>query len=174
MEPRKIRVQDVASETLQDLAFARDRVVEVGLGRTFDFVCFVYRFCVVFLCFCGCLICLNYFFILVRIVCISYEQKSCALTHQQTVTLFSYLPLNLTGFEWLVVTTTTQCYIYSLSNLNTPTIFDIKAPPHFLHLCKKCFLTLDQISGLQIISYEGRVICSPRFQGERCTVVMTM
>jgi hypothetical protein len=33
LEPRKIRVQDVASETLQDLAFARDRVVEVGLGK---------------------------------------------------------------------------------------------------------------------------------------------
>ena len=70
------------------------------------------------------------------------------------------------GFEWLVVTTTTQCFIYSLSNLNTPTIFEIKAPPHFLHLCKKSFLTLDQVSGLQIISYEGRVICSPRFQGD--------
>mmetsp|Transcript_32401 Transcript_32401/g.30905 ORF Transcript_32401/g.30905 Transcript_32401/m.30905 type:complete len:777 (-) Transcript_32401:82-2412(-) len=102
LEPRKIRVQDVASETLQDLEFARDRVVEVGLG-----------------------------------------------------------------FEWLVIATTTQCYIYSLSNLNTPTIFDIKAPPHFFHLCKKTFLTLDQINGIQIISYEGRVICSPRFQGLR-------
>lgn len=33
LEPRKIRVQDVVSETLQDLSFARDRVVEVGLGK---------------------------------------------------------------------------------------------------------------------------------------------
>jgi hypothetical protein len=32
LEPRKIRVQDLATETLQDLFFARDRVVEVGLG----------------------------------------------------------------------------------------------------------------------------------------------
>ena len=35
LEPRKIRVQDVVSETLQDLSFARDRVVEVGLGKTY-------------------------------------------------------------------------------------------------------------------------------------------
>ena len=32
LEPRKIQVQDLATETLQDLFFARDRVVEVGLG----------------------------------------------------------------------------------------------------------------------------------------------
>jgi len=102
LAPRKLRVQDVATETLQDLEFARDRVVEVGLG-----------------------------------------------------------------FDWLVVTTTSQCYVYSMQNLNTPTIFDIKAPPHFLHLCKRSFLTLDQINGVQVISYEGRVVCSPRFQGLR-------
>ena len=102
LEPRKIRVQDVANELEQDLEFARDRVVEIGLG-----------------------------------------------------------------FDWLVVTTTSQCSIYSLQNLNTPIIFDIKAPPHFVRLCKRHFLTLDQISGLQVISYEGRVLCSPRFQGLR-------
>jgi intraflagellar transport protein 80 len=54
-----------------------------------------------------------------------------------------------------------------LQNLNTPIIFDIKAPPAFMHLCKKHFLTLDQISGLQVISYEGRVLSQPRFQGLR-------
>lgn len=102
IQPRKIRVQDATLETLEDLEFARDRVVEIGLG-----------------------------------------------------------------FDTLLVTTTTQCFIYSLSNLNTPIIFDIRAPPHFLHLSKKHFLTLDQISGLQIMSYEGKVICTPKFQGLR-------
>jgi len=28
-------------------------------------------------------------------------------------------------------------------------------------------LTLDQINGIQVISYEGRVMCTPRFQGLR-------
>ena len=106
LEPRKIRVQDVANETLEDLEYARDRVVEVGLG-----------------------------------------------------------------FDMLVVTTTSQCFVYSLGNLNTPIIFDIKAPPHFVRLCKKHFLTLDSIAGLQVISYEGRVLCSPRFQGLRADYV---
>ena len=80
LEPRKIRVQDVANETLEDLEFARDRIVEIGLG-----------------------------------------------------------------FDHLIVTTTSQCYIYSMHNLNTPIIFDIKASPHFIHICKRHFLTLDLI-----------------------------
>jgi intraflagellar transport protein 80 len=102
IEPRKIRVQDIANETLEDLEYSRDRIVEIGIG-----------------------------------------------------------------FDYLIVTTTSQCYLYSLQNLNTPIIFDIKAPPHFIHLCKRHFVTLDRVSGLQIISYEGRIICSPKFQGLR-------
>lgn len=99
---RKIRVQDVANESLEDLEFSRDRIVEIGLG-----------------------------------------------------------------FDYLIVTTTTQCFIYSLQNLNTPIIFEIRAPPHFMHLCRRHFLTLDQISGIQIVSFEGRVLSSPKFQGLR-------
>lgn len=102
LESRKIRVQDVATETMEDLEFSRDRVVELGLG-----------------------------------------------------------------FEHLVVSSTTQCFIYSLQNLNTPIIFDVRAPPHFIHLCRRHFLTLDQISGMQVISYEGRVLSTPKFQGLR-------
>lgn len=102
LEPRKIRVQDVANESVEDLEFARDRVVELGLGH-----------------------------------------------------------------DWLIVTTTTQCYIYSVSNLNTPIIFDIRAPPHFIHVSKRHFLTLDLISGLQVITFEGKILCSPKFQGLR-------
>jgi intraflagellar transport protein 80 len=93
LEPRKLRVQDLRNESLEDLEFARDRVVEVGLG-----------------------------------------------------------------FDYLVVTTSSQCYVYNLGNLNTPIIFDIKAPPSFLHLSHKHFLTLDQISGIQVISYAVRCL----------------
>jgi intraflagellar transport protein 80 len=102
IESRKIRVQDVANEAVEDLEFSRDRVVEIALG-----------------------------------------------------------------FDFLIVTTTTQCFIYSLQSLNTPIIFEIRAPPHFIHLCRRHFLTLDQISGIQIVSFEGRVLSSPKFQGLR-------
>lgn len=100
--PRKLRVQDVAAESSEDIELSRDRIVEVGLG-----------------------------------------------------------------FDYLIVTTTSQCYIYALQNLNTPIIFEIRAPPHFIHICRRHFLTLDQINGIQIISFEGRVLSSPKFQGLR-------
>ena len=100
--PRQIRVTDMANESIEELEFAKDRVVEMGMG-----------------------------------------------------------------FDFLVVSTSSQCYIYNIQNLNTPTIFEIKAPPHFLHLCKKHYLMLDQINGLQVFSYEGRVVCTPKFAGMR-------
>jgi intraflagellar transport protein 80 len=102
VEARRMRVSDVAAESVEEIDFARDRIVEVGLG-----------------------------------------------------------------FDHLVVTTTNQCYVYNISNLNTPIIFDIRAPSHFIHLCKSHFLTLDLISGIQVINYDGRVISSPKFQGLR-------
>ena len=54
-----------------------------------------------------------------------------------------------------------------MQNLNTPIIFEIKAPPHFIHMSKRHFLTLDQINGIQIISFEGKILCTPKFQGLR-------
>lgn len=102
LTPRKLRVEDVLNETLEDLEFPRDRVVEVGLG-----------------------------------------------------------------YDWLVVMTVSQCYVYSLQNLNTPHIFDIRAPPHFIHMSKRYFMTLDPVAGIQVISYEGRIVSSPKFQGLR-------
>lgn len=66
------------------------------------------------------------------------------------------------GHDHLVVMTTTQCYVYSLTNLNTPIIFDIKAPPLFLHICRRHFLSVDIVAGAQVISFEGRVLSTPR------------
>lgn len=100
--PRKLRVEDVLAETVDDLEFPRDRVVEIGLG-----------------------------------------------------------------YDWLIVMTIAQCYVYSVQNLNTPHIFDIRAAPHFIHMCKKYFLTLDPAAGVQIMNYDGRVVCTPKFQGLR-------
>lgn len=94
---RRLRVQDVAAETDEEIELAKDRVVEVSVGH-----------------------------------------------------------------EHLVVMTTTQCYIYTLSNLNTPIIFDTKAPPIFLQLCRRHFLTADLVGGVQVISFEGRVLSTPR------------
>ena len=111
------------------------------------------------------------------------------------------------GYGHLVVATSTQCCIYSLSSLNTPTIVDIKdtvtllllserqarasaalsrcscslkrklAIPsrcwvvvlhasHAAPLCCRGFLLMDPTSGIQILTYSGRPICSPKFPGQ--------
>ena len=64
--------------------------------------------------------------------------------------------------EWLVVATASQCYIYNLSNLNTPYIMDLKASPFLILMCKTNFLVADKVDGIHVISYEGKVLCNPK------------
>jgi len=70
------------------------------------------------------------------------------------------------GYGHLVVTTSLQCCIYSLQNLNTPHIFDLKETVHFLMLGEKNYLMAD-MNGLQVYSYEGRPVAAPKFPGMR-------
>lgn len=71
------------------------------------------------------------------------------------------------AFNHLVVATTSQCYIYSVRNWNTPMIFDLKNGNITLIVqTEKHFLLVDD-SGLQVYSYEGRLTCVPKFQGLR-------
>lgn len=69
------------------------------------------------------------------------------------------------GFDHLIVATSTQCHIYSTSNWNTPHIFDLKDTVTLILQCERHFLVLDNASGLQLYTYEGRQICNPKFQG---------
>jgi intraflagellar transport protein 80 len=94
---RRLRIQDIAQETDEEIELAKDRVVEMCVGH-----------------------------------------------------------------DHLIVSTTSQCYVYTLGNLNTPIIFDTRAPPLFLHICRRHFLSLDIVAGVQIISFEGRVLSSPK------------
>ncbi|XP_032237699.1 intraflagellar transport protein 80 homolog isoform X2 [Nematostella vectensis] len=75
------------------------------------------------------------------------------------------------GFQHLVVATSSQCYIYSVKNFNTPMIFDLKnGNISLIVLSKRHFLVVDD-AGLQIYSYEGRLISAPKFQGLRTDVL---
>ncbi|XP_046852298.1 intraflagellar transport protein 80 homolog [Xenia sp. Carnegie-2017] len=68
------------------------------------------------------------------------------------------------AFDHLVVTTFTQCYVYSVKNWNTPTIFDLKnGGTNLIMQSKKSFLLVEE-TGIQIYSYEGRLICTPKLQ----------
>jgi hypothetical protein len=69
-----------------------------------------------------------------------------------------------------VVATSSQCHVYAAGNWSAPATFDLREPLRLLRLAERCMLTLDNGGGLQIWTYEGRPLCSPRFPGERAQV----
>lgn len=82
-------------------------------------------------------------------------------------------------YDYLIVATSKQCYVYSMHNMSTPHIFDIKGTVslilqsskyckvfHF-HFIFRYFLLVDSGKGIGVFSYEGRLICSPKVSGLR-------
>nr|XP_020647438.1 intraflagellar transport protein 80 homolog isoform X5 [Pogona vitticeps] len=75
------------------------------------------------------------------------------------------------NYGHLVVSTSLQCYIFSVKNWNTPLIFDLKEGTVSLILqAERHFLLVDG-GGIYLYSYEGRFISSPRFPGMRTDVL---
>ncbi|XP_044290364.1 intraflagellar transport protein 80 homolog isoform X1 [Varanus komodoensis] len=71
------------------------------------------------------------------------------------------------NYGHLVVSTSLQCYIFSIKNWNTPLIFDLKEGTVSLILqAERHFLLVDG-GGIYLYSYEGRFISSPKFPGMR-------
>ncbi|XP_023711172.2 intraflagellar transport protein 80 homolog isoform X2 [Cryptotermes secundus] len=69
------------------------------------------------------------------------------------------------GYNHLVVVTSSQCHIYTTKNWNTPVIFDLReGSVCMLLLAERHFLLVEK-SSLSLYSYEGRLLCSPRWQG---------
>lgn len=100
VDPRKIHVHDVLNETLEEIDFVRDRVIEMS---------------------------------------------------------FAY------GF--LIVCTATQCFIYNSQNWNTPHIFDLRATVNLIIQSECHFITVDNFNGIQVYSYDGKLISNPKFPG---------
>ncbi|XP_071949361.1 intraflagellar transport protein 80 homolog [Antedon mediterranea] len=78
------------------------------------------------------------------------------------------------SFGYLVVVTSSQCFIYSTKNLNTPTIFDLKEGTVTLIVQAEKHFALVVSTGVNIYSYEGRLISSPKFQGMRLDTLNMM
>jgi len=75
------------------------------------------------------------------------------------------------GFSHLVVATSSQCYIYSIKNWNTPMIFDLKeGSVTLIKQTEKHFLLVDG-TGVYVFSYDGRLVCSPRYQGMKADIL---
>uniref|UniRef100_A0A8D0B0J4 Intraflagellar transport protein 80 homolog n=1 Tax=Salvator merianae TaxID=96440 RepID=A0A8D0B0J4_SALMN len=75
------------------------------------------------------------------------------------------------NYGHLVVSTSLQCYIFSIKNWNTPLIFDLKEGTVSLILqAERHFLLVDG-GGIYLYSYEGRLISSPKFPGIRTDII---
>ena len=69
------------------------------------------------------------------------------------------------GYKHLIIVTTSQCHVYSTSNFNTPSIFELRsAGVSFIKQAQKHFL-LNTASGIFVYSYEGRQLCNPKIPG---------
>ncbi|CBH16721.1 hypothetical protein, conserved [Trypanosoma brucei gambiense DAL972] len=68
------------------------------------------------------------------------------------------------GYGYLVSCTTTQCACYPIDRLSAPVQFDLRDVVITLILGQKHLLLADCNSGMQIYSYEGRLICTLRLQ----------
>eukprot|EP01016_Furgasonia_blochmanni_P034705 TRINITY_DN3774_c0_g2_i1.p1 TRINITY_DN3774_c0_g2~~TRINITY_DN3774_c0_g2_i1.p1 ORF type:complete len:779 (-),score=217.27 TRINITY_DN3774_c0_g2_i1:42-2378(-) len=69
------------------------------------------------------------------------------------------------GYNNLIVTTASQCYIYSTNNWNTPHIFDVKDAVSTIIQSPKYFLLVDVANGILIYNYEGKMISNPKITG---------
>ena len=70
------------------------------------------------------------------------------------------------GYGYLVVSTTTQIYVYNVANFNTPYIFDSPETVSFIQLAEKFFLVLTP-AAVAVYTYDGRKVSTPRFAGLR-------
>ncbi|OMJ95505.1 hypothetical protein SteCoe_1102 [Stentor coeruleus] len=71
------------------------------------------------------------------------------------------------GFGHLVVTTSSQCFIYSVQNWQSPSRMDIRESASLIVLSSKYFSIVDISNGIQIFNYEGKQMSNPKFSGLR-------
>lgn len=98
------------------------------------------------------------------------------LVHVQDASIDSYERLEFPrdrvvemalGFQHLVVATSTQCFVYTVTNWNTPHIFDLRSTVSLIVLADRYFAMLDSVNGITVYTYEGRQVSNPRFGGLR-------
>lgn len=65
----------------------------------------------------------------------------------------------------LIVCTTTQVHIYSVTNLSSPFIIDVKEPINNVVQGAKYVVLIDSSQNVHVYDYEGKHISSPKFQG---------
>ena len=75
------------------------------------------------------------------------------------------------GYDYLIIVTNNQCYIYNADNLNAPYKFDIKDKVKMILMCPKYFALLDDMNRLNIYTYDGKQIQSPQITRVRFSLL---
>ena len=75
------------------------------------------------------------------------------------------------GYDYLIVVTSNQCYIYNIDNLNSPYKFDIKEKVKMILMCPKYFALVNDNTGLNVYNYEGKQINLPPITGIRFSLI---
>ena len=75
------------------------------------------------------------------------------------------------GYDYLIVVTSNQCYIYNIDNLNSPYKFDIKEKVKMILMCPKYFALVNDNTGLNVYNYEGKQINLPPITGIRFSLL---
>ncbi|CAN7997549.1 unnamed protein product [Ixodes pacificus] len=70
-------------------------------------------------------------------------------------------------YSHLIVVTSTQCYIYSTRNWNTPQVFDLREGSICLVVQAERYFLLVESAGLYMYTYDGKFVCSPKWAGMR-------
>ncbi|KAF6771101.1 hypothetical protein AHF37_09323 [Paragonimus kellicotti] len=72
------------------------------------------------------------------------------------------IPTASLKYNYLIVATTSQCYIYNTSNFNTPIITDLReSNVTLIAQCQKYFVLVDG-ANIYVYTYDGRLVCSPK------------
>lgn len=66
----------------------------------------------------------------------------------------------------LVVTTSSQCFVYTANSWSNPHVEDLKEPAHLIIMCPYHFCLVDTL-GINLYSYEGRQVSTVKYPGLR-------
>ncbi|GAQ90821.1 intraflagellar transport protein 80 homolog [Klebsormidium nitens] len=71
------------------------------------------------------------------------------------------------AYDHLLVATAHQVAIYGVASWNTPVVVEVADTPLLLLQAERLFLLADPSAGVQLLSYTGRTLATPKWQGLR-------
>lgn len=94
---------------------------------------------------------------------VSWSQHTTGLAHE------TVQPLCCSALIWMAPSrcVCAQVHIYGAAAWATPVIVEVKDTPLLLLQAERLFLLADASAGVQLLSYQGRAVANPKWQGPR-------